>query len=239
MNTKNVTAECGSSRPDRFGPAWFQGSVLRDRNQNRERWRVGKGLTRREARPARCATIPVGHRASMINWHDPNFVWTAVGTVASIAGLGVGIWVLIVAKDAKVAAEAARALARRRNLAEELDDVSYKLQQLGHFLQTQQRVGVQIRIDEILAVCKSAMTRWSDHLPEEHMNDIRTATTLIQSIAGQSAEVSEREPSPPERKKLIYTHLRASALINSARGEARKEEERENLGTDGWSAPQN
>jgi hypothetical protein len=139
----------------------------------------------------------------------------------------VGIWVLIVAKDAKVAAEAARTLARRRNLAEDLGDVSYKLQQLGHFLQTQQWVGVQIRIDEILAVCRSAMTRWSDHLPEEHMNDIRTAATLIQSIAGQSAEVSEREPTPPERKKLIYTHLRASALINSARGEARKEEERD------------
>jgi hypothetical protein len=169
---------------------------------------------------------PVGHHDPMINWHDPMFVWTAVGTIASSAGLLVGIWVLLVARDARAAAEAAQALARRRNLAEDLDDVSYKLQQLGHFLQTQQWVGVQIRIEEIVAVCRSAMTRWSDHLPVEHMNAIRTATTLIQSIATQTAAIAEGGPSPPERKKLTYTHLRASALINSARGEARKEEER-------------
>jgi hypothetical protein len=154
-----------------------------------------------------------------------------IGTAASVAGLVVSLYVLRVATDAKEAAEAAQDLARRRNLAEELDDVSYKLQQLGHFLSTQQWVGVQIRIEEILAVCKMAMARWADHLSEEHMNDIRTAVTLIQSIAAQSAELSQNPLLPAQKKKLTYTHLRASGLINSARGDARKGEERE--GTNG------
>jgi hypothetical protein len=155
------------------------------------------------------------------------FLLDLIGTLASVAGLLVSLYVLRVATDAKVAAEAARDLARRRNLAEDLDDVSYKLQQLGNFLATQQWVGVQIRIEEILAVCKTAMSRWSDHLSEEHMNEIRTAVTLIQSIATQSAELSHKELLPAQKKKLINTHLRASGLINSARGDARKGEEKE------------
>ena len=149
-----------------------------------------------------------------------------IGIASSVAGLLIGIWVLIVATGAKKAAEGARVLARKRNLVEELDDVSYKLQQLGNFIQQQQWVGVQIRTDEILAVCKTATTRWSDHLSEEHMNGILTAISLIQSIATQSAEVSERDLAPAEKKRLTNTHLRASGLINSARGEAHKDKER-------------
>lgn len=150
-----------------------------------------------------------------------------IGTMASVAGLIVSLYVLQVATDARKAAEDARDISRKRNLAEELDDISYKLQQLGNFLATQQWVGVQIRIEEILAVCKMAMTRWSDHLSEHHMNEIRTAVTLIQSIATQSAELSHKELSPAQKKKLINTHLRASGLVNSARGDARKGEEKE------------
>jgi hypothetical protein len=99
------------------------------------------------------------------------FLLDLIGTLASVAGLLVSLYVLRVATDAKVAAEAARDLARRRNLAEDLDDVSYKLQQLGNFLATQQWVGVQIRIEEILAVCKTAMSRWSDHPANTPISD--------------------------------------------------------------------
>jgi hypothetical protein len=153
-----------------------------------------------------------------------------LGALASGVGLIVSIRALQAAKGARVAAQQAAAAARetaiRRNLAEELDDISYKLQQVGHFLQLQEWIGVQIRIDEVLAVCVVVMTRWPDHLSEDHMNGIRTATSLIKSIAGQSAELSQRQLSAAERKRLTNTHLKASGLINAARGEARKEEER-------------
>jgi hypothetical protein len=155
-----------------------------------------------------------------------------VGTIASVLGLGVSLYVLGVAKDVRDAVAAAQVVARRRNLAEELDQVSSKLQQLGNFLQQEEWVAVQIRIDEILAICKMAATRWSDHLSMEHLNGVLTAVTLIQSIATRSAEVSGREVSPAEKKRLTRTHLTASGLINSARGEVRREEER-NGGNDG------
>ena len=147
------------------------------------------------------------------------------GAIASVAGFFLSLWVLSVAKDARQAARAAMALAQKRDLAEELDYAPHKLQDLGNFLQLQQWVGVQLRIDEILGICKAAIGRWPDHLPEERKNDVLTAVTLIQSIATQSAEISHRQILPSEKKRLTSTHLKASGLLNGARGEARRGEE--------------
>jgi len=36
----------------------------------------------------------------MINWHDPIFVWTAVGTVASVIGVALSIYVIRVTRGA-------------------------------------------------------------------------------------------------------------------------------------------
>jgi len=149
-----------------------------------------------------------------------------IGAIASIAGLIVSLYVLRVAKDAREAARGAQTLAQKRDLAEDLDEASHKLQDLGNFIQQQQWVGVQLRIDEILAICRSALARWPDHLPENRKNDVSTAVTLIQSIATQSAEISHREVLPAEKKRLTATHLKASGLLNGARGEARRLEER-------------
>ena len=72
------------------------------------------------------------------------------GAVASVVGLGFTIYVLIVAKGVKKQVEEAKALARKRNLVEELNDASQKLEQIGNFLQQRQWVGVQIRTAEVL-----------------------------------------------------------------------------------------
>jgi len=127
------------------------------------------------------------------------FLLDLVGTIASVLGLGVSLYVLGVAKDVRQAVESAELVARRRNLAEELDEVSSKLRQLGNLLQQEEWVAVQIRIDEILTICKMASTRWPDHIPE-HIDAVLTAVTLIQSIGTQSAELSGRALSPAERK---------------------------------------
>jgi len=148
-----------------------------------------------------------------------------IGTLASVAGLIVSLYVLSVAIDVKEAVEEARVVARRRSLAEELDDVASKLLRLGTLIQHQEWLGVQMGIEEIVAICKMATMRWPDHLPE-NMEGVRTATTLLQSIATQSAELAGHELTPPQKKKLIGVHLRASGLVNSARGEARRDEER-------------
>jgi len=66
----------------------------------------------------------------MIDW------WTVTGTLAGVAGFGLSIWVLVVARGARDAAQAARTLAQRRSLVEELEGAFQKVQQVGNFIQT-------------------------------------------------------------------------------------------------------
>ncbi len=148
------------------------------------------------------------------------------GGLASVIGLIITARVYFVAKDAKQAAQEALVLARSRNLVEELDDASQKLQQIGIFLHQQEWFGTQLRIDEIAAICRSALTRWPDHLSEMRRNDVLSAVQLVRSIASLSAELQGRQPTPAESRRLKTTHSKASELINDALGEARKAEER-------------
>jgi hypothetical protein len=145
------------------------------------------------------------------------FLLTLIGTAASIVGIIITVCALRAAKGAReaarAAARAAELTARRRNLVEELDDISSKLQQLGHFLGQEQWVAVQIR--------------WSDQLPLERRNEVLRATELVHSIATRSAQFSlQQSPTPIDRRRLADTHLKASELLNGALGEARRREER-------------
>lgn len=155
------------------------------------------------------------------------YVLDIVGAIASVAGLFLSWYVLRVAKGARKAAREAKALARKRNLVEELDDASQKLQQVGNFLQQQQWVAVQIRTTEVLAICREAMTRWSDHLSEDRRSGVAVAMTQVQTIATQVAQIGQRVVTPRENKNLAVAHLNAAGHISAALGEARRKEERD------------
>jgi hypothetical protein len=159
-------------------------------------------------------------------------VWIDLaGAAASVVGLGASFWAVLAASGAKKAAEKAAtnalASARRRDLVEELANAEHKLQELGVFVEQEEWVGVRIRTAEILAICRSAMTRWSDDLIEDRKNDVLTAGQLVHSIATKSAEISgNAQISAADKKRLVATHLKASGLLNDALGEARRTNER-------------
>jgi len=165
----------------------------------------------------------------MINWHDPIFVWTAVGTVASVIGAALSIYVIRVTKGARRAARAAeRAVqvsARKRGLVEELENVHHKADQLGALLQHSQWFAVQMRIQEISAICSQILSRWPDGLSEEKRGNLTMAAGLARSI-GTRISASEPEFDASERGKLRTVQLRLSDHISGALGEAKKVEER-------------
>jgi hypothetical protein len=150
--------------------------------------------------------------------------WTVVGAIVSVAGLAVGIWVLVVASGAKRASEEARKIARQRNLVEELEQASEKIQQMCLFAKSQQAHIVQLRANEVIVACSSVLTRWPDHLGEDTRNALLTARAKIHSIASlvsQSAQPSERQ-----WKEIASDQLKVVELIAGALGEARRTEER-------------
>jgi hypothetical protein len=162
----------------------------------------------------------------MINWNDPIFVWTAVGTTASVVGLALSGYVIHVTRGAREAARAAEVAAqksvRKRSLVEELEGVNHKADQLGALLHHEQWFAVQMRIQEISTICSQILSRWPDGLSEEKRGDILKAAELARSIATRivsAADIGSRE-------KLVTVQLKLSGHISGALGEARKKEER-------------
>lgn len=153
--------------------------------------------------------------------------WTIVGTVASVLGLGIGIWVLIVAKGAKDAADAARAWARKRTLAEELNQAKQHIEQVGDFLSKQEWMAVRIRSQEVMTLCRESLTRWPDGLSAPSRDDILSASRLVHSIADKAASPDANLFRPADLKRLSTTQLRAAEFISGALGEARRREERD------------
>lgn len=152
--------------------------------------------------------------------------WTIVGTIASIAGFALGLYVLHVAEGARSAAQDARVLARKRNLAEELEQNMKYIEQVGSYLQGREWEAVRIRSQEVLASCSESLTRWPDGLSEQRRNDVLTVSSLIRSIASEAAAAQANNFGPKKLKILSQTQLQAIDLLSSALGEARKRAER-------------
>jgi hypothetical protein len=152
---------------------------------------------------------------------------TIIGTVASVAGLGISIYLIFVTQAARDAARDARSLARKLNLVEELENASQKIQQVGSFIQQDQWVAVRLRSEEILSACQITLSRWPDHLTETRKNEIITASGLIRSIAMSAANHVDGKMEIGRKKKVNDAHIRASAHISSALGEARRSQERD------------
>lgn len=152
--------------------------------------------------------------------------WAIVGTVSSVIGLGVGVYVLIVAKGARAAAQDARVLARKRTLAEELEHAKKYIEQVGDYLQNREWMAVRIRAQEIMTSCRESLTRWPDGLSQDRKNDILNASALVRSIAEVAASPDLANIKPTKLTRLTQTQLEATELLSNALGEARNREER-------------
>jgi hypothetical protein len=153
-----------------------------------------------------------------------------VGAVAGVVGLGFTIYVMSIAKDARQAAEDAREAVlsnvRKRSLVEDLENIRRMVGQVGSLIQREEWTAVHMRTEEIVGACKVTIARWGDGLDEDAKDGVGTASALLQSIASKSSEYGERELTLPEKNKLTSVHLRASGLLHTALGEARRLEER-------------
>jgi hypothetical protein len=81
------------------------------------------------------------------------------GSLVGALGLLLTILTLVAARGAKQAAEEASTIGRRRNLVEELEEASGKMQQLGGWVRDQKWELVQVRAQEVLAPCASPCCR--------------------------------------------------------------------------------
>ncbi|MFZ0884930.1 MAG: hypothetical protein WAN14_16135 [Candidatus Acidiferrales bacterium] len=105
-----------------------------------------------------------------------------------------------VAKAAKAAAEDAKSEARRRNLADELEDAQRKTEQVGNYLGQEKWEIVLLRSQEVVTSCSQILRRWGlRELSERSRDNILVA----QQQAGSIARVALRAPTiPPTEQDL-------------------------------------
>ena len=147
------------------------------------------------------------------------------GNLASVFGLGVSVWVLLVAQKAREAAEEARAFARLKSLLEELASANNKIELVGVFLRGRKWEIVQLLTDEALSACRSALARWGDHLIESR-NDLLNICTLFRSISDNCASFETRQYTEEEWQQTMRAQREARELISIVLGQVRRAGER-------------
>lgn len=152
--------------------------------------------------------------------------WTVVGTVASVLGFFLGIWVLCTTIGARKAAQDALSIARRRGLVEELEEASQKVQQIGDHTTSQDWGVVRVRSDELIAGLKVVLSRWQDGLSEGARDDLLMAGNLISSIKQLASESVLTPLTDTQKRKVAQAQTKTNELVGSVLGEARRREER-------------
>ena len=148
------------------------------------------------------------------------------GNVASVAGLVISIWVLVVARKARTAAEEARSIARLKSLVEVLAGTGDKIDQIGIFLRSGKWDLAQMCAQDILADCNLILTRWGDYLTPKATADLTEASTITRSILDVVDEAHVRQSNKEDRRGVLWAHRQIVSLINAVLGEARRTEER-------------
>jgi hypothetical protein len=142
------------------------------------------------------------------------------GSLVSLVGLLVSFATLLVAKAAKEAAEDAKSEARRRNLADELDEAQRKTEQLGSYLAQEKWEIVLLRSQEVVTSCSQILRRWG---PEQLSETSRDHILIAQQQAGSIAQVAitapRTKPTELDLRRLSRAQHKALQLLSNETAE--------------------
>lgn len=148
------------------------------------------------------------------------FVANNWGSIASVWGLGVSIYVLFVAKGARKAAEDARSAERLRTVLEELEDAAKKCTELGQFARAQKWDLVHLRAQEVMASCRVTVARWGeDSALRDYRNKVLQVATFMRSI------VEETNKDTVSQKTISDAQLNSDEKLSAVVGRMHKEQE--------------
>lgn len=142
------------------------------------------------------------------------------GSLASIVGLGISVWTLIVATGARKAAQEARGEARRQMLTEELQNAVYRAEQLGHHVLLRKWEIAFIRAQEVASSCSLILRRWTDTLSVPSKDRILLAQAQAGSIAKAAMRANAAPPTDQQLQRIVDAQQRAFQLLSAEKGES-------------------
>jgi len=149
------------------------------------------------------------------------------GDLASVVGVGVSVWTLVVARRAREAAIEARTEARRSSLAEELRDAHRKAEQVGIFVIQRKWDIVFLRAQEITGVTGLVLSRWGADLGEDSRSRMLECGVLASSIAKAASGIAGTEASRYAAQRVAATQQKMLELLGTVLGECIKIVEKE------------
>ncbi len=142
------------------------------------------------------------------------------GSIASVWGLAVSIYVLFVAKGARKAAEDARSAERVRTALEELEDSADKCTELGQFARDKKWDLVHLRAHEVMESCRITVARWGeDQALKDSRNKVLQVATLMRSI------VEETHNANVNQRTVLEAQLNSAEKLSAVVGRMHREQE--------------
>jgi len=137
------------------------------------------------------------------------------GNIASVAGLVVSAFTLWFAKKARIAAEDAKAAARRQSLIDELQDAQKKAEDLGAYLHQQKWEIVHLRSQEVITSCSQILLRWgAESLSTASHKNLLRAGQQSGSIAQIAIRALRTPPSNREFEDMCLAQQKALKLLS-------------------------
>jgi hypothetical protein len=129
-------------------------------------------------------------------------MFNLIAGTASIVGLALSIWILIVAAGAKKAASEAREAIRKGNAAEEFKNMSRIADEfLGH-IETDQIPAAVLRARDLMSASSLASRRWGRFLSMEGRNNLEEAYSQI-SIIARSLSTNGAPATRQQKDKML------------------------------------
>jgi hypothetical protein len=132
----------------------------------------------------------------------PKFMFNLIAGIASIVGLAISIWTLIVATGARKAAKEAREAVRKGNAAEEFKYLSRIADEfLGH-VEADQVPAAMMRARDLMSAISLAGHRYGRFLSVQGRNNFEEAYGQI-SVISRSLSTNGAPSTPQQKDKLL------------------------------------
>jgi antitoxin component of MazEF toxin-antitoxin module len=156
------------------------------------------------------------------------FVQRNWGNLATVWGLYLSFYVLVVATDVKRAIANSRALMTRRSLTETLTEALHQSTELGNHAQAGSALAVRLRAQDILVKCQSATARWGNEPGSEMpLDKLLNASGIAQSLADEASKVIGRELNTAEKKRFTTAQLALTSALSQVVAKCQEIHDRE------------
>jgi hypothetical protein len=143
-------------------------------------------------------------------------MFTLIAGAASLVGLCVSVWTLLVAKGARKAAKEAREAVRKGNAAEEFKTLSRIADEFLSHIDADQNEAAVLRARDLMSASSLASRRWGRFLSTEDRNNLEEAHGQI-SVIARSLSTTVGPLTPQQKDKLLkICHTVVRSVSNNA-----------------------